>query len=219
MRLSNRGIAALSMTAVTALIVAPTAMATPGGKADPKVTICHRTNSLTNPYVVITVAQSSVDGSGANDKGQGDHFLVHTGAVWSPEATKAEGWGDIIPPIDGIHGGLNWTNAGKLIWENGCSPVVVPSALQGDTDKDDIPDVVDTDDDGDGIEDSHEPDQQSHETDTDKDSVPDGRDLDDDNDCIADAVDPDIDGDSIPNASDLDRDNDGLVDTADFARC
>ena len=34
---------------------------------DHKVTICHVTNSATNPYVVITIDDAAWDGAGAND--------------------------------------------------------------------------------------------------------------------------------------------------------
>lgn len=82
-----------------------------------KVTICHRTASHTNPYVRITVAQHSVDGDLANDKGQGDHYLEHLG----PVGPVAEGeWGDIVPPIAGVHGGRNWDAAGIAVYSAGC---------------------------------------------------------------------------------------------------
>lgn len=73
-----------------------------------KVDICHATSSESNPYVSLNVAQDSVDGNGGNDNGQGDHYLNHPN--------------DIIPPISGIHSGLNWTTEGQAIWNNGCKP-------------------------------------------------------------------------------------------------
>lgn len=74
-----------------------------------KVDICHATSSESNPFVSLNVAQDSVDGDAGNDSGQGDHFLNHED--------------DIIPPIAGIHGGLNWDAEGQAIWGNGCKPV------------------------------------------------------------------------------------------------
>jgi hypothetical protein len=74
-----------------------------------KVDICHATSSESNPFVSLTVAQDSVDGDAGNDSGQGDHYLNH------PD--------DIIPPIAGIHSGLNWDAEGQAIWGNGCKPV------------------------------------------------------------------------------------------------
>jgi hypothetical protein len=87
-----------------------------------KVTICHRTNSVDNPYVRITVGQDAVDGDLGNDKGKGDHFLEHQGPVLDPARDTRNGgdWGDIIPPISGVHGGLNWID-GRAIYDNFCN--------------------------------------------------------------------------------------------------
>jgi hypothetical protein len=79
-----------------------------------KVTICHRTNSNTNPYVV-----NEPDVAGVIDGHAG-----HTGPVWDP-TLKADHikWGDIIPPFDyGDPGdpthfpGLNWSSEGQDIY-------------------------------------------------------------------------------------------------------
>ncbi|MEO8105963.1 MAG: hypothetical protein ABI720_01485 [Actinomycetes bacterium] len=105
-----------------------TAVATPGGEPgnSDKVTICHRTNSVTNPYVVITVDQSAVDGDLGNNTGQGDHYLEHLGPVFDPSVDyqppfSDDEWGDIIPPIEGVHDGLNWTAEGIAIYQNDCT--------------------------------------------------------------------------------------------------
>ncbi len=93
-----------------------------------KVTLCHRTNSATNPYEKITV---SVDAAGNfKDNGNGDH-AIHTGPVATSLAV-ANGlkdshtdWGDIIPP--GEHNtSLNWSAAGQAMFNNGCNFVTTP---------------------------------------------------------------------------------------------
>ena len=87
------------------------------GTGDHKVTICHRTNSETNPYVLIEVDYAAVDSAGGSDHMSHDE----DGIVWYPGA-KADGvrWTDIIPPVDGVTPGLGWTTEGQAIWNNGC---------------------------------------------------------------------------------------------------
>jgi hypothetical protein len=94
-----------------------------------KVTICHRSDSVTNPYTNPTVDESSVDGNAGNDNGQGDHYAEHQGPV-PTSASAAQAlkdanikWGDIIPPTTAQPTGLNWTTAGMAIWNNGCDYV------------------------------------------------------------------------------------------------
>lgn len=92
-----------------------------------KVTICHRTDSVTNPYVRETVSSSSVDGNSGNDNGKGDHLLEHTGPVFQKGFTHNDTWGDIIPSFDtkgksydSPQTSLNWNSAGQAIWNNKC---------------------------------------------------------------------------------------------------
>lgn len=82
------------------------------------VTICHRSDSDTNPYgpKAITVDPASIITSGHGD---------HTGPVWRPGLKDAHIiWGDIIPPFDGF-AGLNWTADGQAILANDCQ---IPAA-------------------------------------------------------------------------------------------
>ncbi len=206
---------------MSASALAVPAMAVKG--REDNVTICHRTNATTNPYRVITVDRSSVDGAG----GQGDHFLNHVGPVWTPDQRNGGDWGDIIPPIPGFHGGLNWTDEGIAIYNNGCKPVAdrgTPPEPQRDVDGDGTPDLEDPDDDNDGVPDVTDPDDDNDgvtdlvdpdHDDTDGDGTPDAQDPDDDNDGTPDEVDPDQDGDGTPDTTDPDDDNDGTPDTQD----
>ncbi len=97
---------------------------------EPQVTICHATNSATNPYTSLPVNQSAVDGIAGNSGSTPDHYGEHTGPLVTSEA-EAEAlkdekidWGDIIPPLAGVHEGRNWTTAGQAIYNNGCNYVV-----------------------------------------------------------------------------------------------
>ncbi len=96
MKLKRSALGALSVVALVGSSLAIGATAASGDPAT-NVTICHRTNSNTNPYVQITVDESAVDGLG----GGNDHLGAHTGPVWDP-TLKADHikWGDIIPPFD-----------------------------------------------------------------------------------------------------------------------
>ena len=90
-----------------------------GATATPKpadnVTLCHRTDSETNPYRVETVDPAIAHKA----------HLDHTGTVWFPGHPKEPKWGDIIPPFTYLGNvfSLNWDAAGMAIWNNGCQPV------------------------------------------------------------------------------------------------
>ena len=114
-----------------------------GGNAD-NVTICHRSNAVGNEYQQITVDPSAIDGIGG-----GDHFGEHKGPLVTSEAESQAlkdqmiMWGDIIPPLAGVHDGLNWP-AGQAILENGCD---VRDAADDDSGDDDSGDDDSGDDD------------------------------------------------------------------------
>lgn len=123
---------AFGVVAVAALVGSSLALGATSASGDPSanVTICHRTNSNTNPYEQITVDESAVDGLG----GGSDHLGAHTGPLWDP-TLKADHvkWGDIIPPFDVNHNPrpdpsliANWP-AGQDIFDNGCAPLTPPS--------------------------------------------------------------------------------------------
>lgn len=120
-----RAAAALTLAVAALPLAAGTATASQGGD-DHKVTLCHRTNSENNPYVVITVDKAGVFKTG--------HDSHDEGGVYQP-GDKARGvrWGDIIPPFTYFaspkdegsntvsqYPGLNYGTAGQAVLANGC---------------------------------------------------------------------------------------------------
>ena len=104
-----------------------------------KITICHATSSVSNPFTSPPVDYDSIVGP----NGHG----THTGPLY-----PADGWGDIIPSFwwhsdtkDMVisddsttppeptgwnwYGGLNWP-AGSDIYNNGCNVPVLPTETQ-----------------------------------------------------------------------------------------
>jgi hypothetical protein len=81
-----------------------------------KITLCHATDSRTNPYVEVTVDVASVQFQG---------HAGHDGPIFSPDLPEHTKWGDIIPPFDfgaaGSYPGKNWTAAGQEILEHDCN--------------------------------------------------------------------------------------------------
>lgn len=128
-------VAGLVLAGAMAAAASPPGTVKPGGSAPGaethKVTICHATNSNTNPYVEITVDVASI----LNKNGHSGHDTL---AVWSSTLKSSHAkWGDIIPPFSYLPSfsdseepesfdGLNWTDAktdqpgGQDIWEAGC---------------------------------------------------------------------------------------------------
>ena len=113
------GRAAVASLVVGAALVAPSAAFATQPAPDHKVTICHRTNSDTNPYVVIDVDIAS------SGHLQGGHDTQHEGPIWALGLKDQHiEWGDIIPPytyLEFAHPGQNWTAEGQAMWADGCA--------------------------------------------------------------------------------------------------
>jgi hypothetical protein len=139
-RTSLVALAALAPVAALLAVAPTTATATPGPVH--KVTICHRDNADTKPYVRETVDIASSGYLQAGHNGSSSSTKGHTGPVWNPTLKAAHiAWGDIIPPYTYLtssgqlftFAGYNWTTEGRAIYDNGCRPVtttvVTPSAV------------------------------------------------------------------------------------------
>ena len=92
-----------------------------------KVTLCHRTNSITNPYVRITVAASSVyknAGHYGHDEIYDGHHVFDSSVTYP---NNKKDWGDIIPADStgkNRWAALNMTTLGKKIYDGtveGCA--------------------------------------------------------------------------------------------------
>lgn len=124
MRASIR--AATALLTLTALI--GLGSSTVGADQEENITICHRTNSNANPYIIITT-----DASGQN--GGTDHLHEHEGPLWNADLKKQKiEWGDVIPPPPGQTEGsqayeelLDGGGTFEAFLENGCSVPPVPT--------------------------------------------------------------------------------------------
>jgi hypothetical protein len=116
-RRARRVISAIVGIAATGGLVVAASSA--GAAGDHKVTLCHATDSTTNPYSLITVDYHSI-----TLKGHGGH----EGPLYAPG--MEHGWGDVIPAFDfGGHqfAGANLDEAGQALLASGCMVVPPPS--------------------------------------------------------------------------------------------
>lgn len=100
-----------------------------------KIIICHRHNSVTNPYNQESVDIDSVDGEGKSDHTSHDGPLAASLEIATALKDDKKDWGDIIPPIsDNDYDGMNWTEVGQAMYDNDCEyvTVVVPAAVEFD---------------------------------------------------------------------------------------
>jgi LPXTG-motif cell wall-anchored protein len=120
-RKSATSLAGIAMILVGTLTMVLGVGASVAGATKPnpehKVTLCHRTDSRSNPYVEITVDVATVLKTKGHDS--------HNGPIFSSSLPKHAKWGDVIPPFDFGPGeqyaGQNWTSDGQAILANGCS--------------------------------------------------------------------------------------------------
>ena len=106
----------------TLLSAAPASAA--GASAGGKTSICHRTHSVKNPYRLISVSNSAINGSSTRD------HTHHTGPLFDAAydyPPNAKIWGDIIPPV-GSSTGSNWSPAGQARY-NGTPRCATGSAM------------------------------------------------------------------------------------------
>ena len=91
----NRRAAGFAAVMAAVAIVAALAVPMVAGATQPdpghKVTLCHATDSYSNPYVQVTVDVAAVLNGGHGD---------HVGPVFDPSLPKHTKWGDIIPAFD-----------------------------------------------------------------------------------------------------------------------
>ena len=132
--ISSVGVSLMLGGLFTAGVATQSAQAAPSATTQPKkVTICHRTHATTNPYVRITVSESSISNA-ANKHGGSKHDQYPSGSskpvpnVYDPTKSyvpNQKKWGDIIPNVytDGsaftaAGSNTNFTGLGLAIWNN-----------------------------------------------------------------------------------------------------
>ena len=110
------GLMALGTSAIWGMGIASSAS---GDQTPHKVTLCHATDSYTNPYVSVTVDFNAVVLGGHGS---------HDGPVFDP-SIQGRKWGDIIPAFDfgpgNQYAGMNLDAVGQQILGSGC--LFVPS--------------------------------------------------------------------------------------------
>jgi hypothetical protein len=90
------------------------------------VTICHRTGSHSNPYVVISPSASGV---------YNGHYTEHNENAVFPNTASDGKWGDIIPPFvyKGVTYSLNWNASGRAVFNNNCQTPTTPTTTTTET--------------------------------------------------------------------------------------
>ncbi|MCL1045036.1 hypothetical protein L2737_06785 [Shewanella electrodiphila] len=150
------------------------------------------------------------------------------------DGTSSQFSADINVTSDGVYTyGINADVDGQLNSKEatggqyGAFIEIVKAVPSADFDQDGLPDLVDIDDDNDGVNDEVDlfPFDAHESKDFDQDGVGDNSDLDDDNDNVDDSADvfpfdatewADFDADGLGDNADLDDDNDGVNDEIDF---
>ena len=115
MRRLVAGSVALSVSMVMLALWANGASAKP----QPDISYCHRTDAVSNPYVLHTSNADSIINEGHGS---------HTGPVFPGTGPDGK-WGDIIAPFDytgGHFDGLNWTGEGQDVLNAGCRVEITP---------------------------------------------------------------------------------------------
>jgi hypothetical protein len=93
------------------------------------ITLCHATDSYSNPYITESVDIASPLFQGHDG---------HDGPVFYAAIPKGTKWGDIIPAFDfgpdAQYAGKNWTDAGQAIQANDCTaPDAIPTTTTSTT--------------------------------------------------------------------------------------
>jgi hypothetical protein len=106
----------IGMCAIGLAVFGVTAAGATQPNPEHKITLCHRTDSYTNPYVAESVDVASTHFEGHDG---------HNGPVFYAAIPQQEKWGDIIPAFDFGPGeqyaGKNLTAEGLAILDNGCN--------------------------------------------------------------------------------------------------